>query len=116
MNRTLATENITLMNESGYNDMLNSFGEKVDIGSFINSLFFGVFGSSLNIGYLLVIGSIFYLMWNDHRSLLLPSVLLLMFGNVLFSFIPETIVMYAKLFVLLGLVAVLVKLYRDGRQ
>ena len=116
MNRTLATENLSLMNETGYDDMMGSFGDKMDVGGFIDSLFYGMFGSYFNVGYLLVIGGIFYLMWHDQKSLLLPSVLLLLGGRVLFTFIPESVVMYAQLFVLLGLSAVLVKLYRDGRQ
>lgn len=116
MNRTLATGNLSLMNETGFDDMMGSFGDKMDVGGFIDSLFYGMFGSYFSVGYLLVIGGIFYLMWYDHKSLLLPSVILLLFGRVLFTFIPESVVMYAQLFVLLGLSAVLVKLYRDGRQ
>ncbi|MFA5248742.1 MAG: hypothetical protein WC415_06065 [Patescibacteria group bacterium] len=118
MNRTLSTTNITTLNETGYNDMMESFNGTtvVDVKGFIDSLFYGVFGSMLNIGYLLVIGGIFYLMWNDQKSLLLPSILVLLFGRFLFTFIPDTMIMYAKVFAILGLVAVLVKLYRDGRQ
>lgn len=116
MNRTLETHNLTLLNTTGYDEMMASFGDTLDLGRFIDSLFFGVFGSFLNIGYLMIVGAIFYLMWYDHKSLLLPSVVLLILGQVIFTFIPEAMVMYAKLFVLLGLSAVLVKLYRDGRQ
>jgi len=116
MNRTLATGNLSLMNETGYDDMMSSFGDTMDFSGFIDSLFYGMFGSYFSVGYLLVIGGIFYLMWYDHKSLLLPSVILLLFGRVLFTFVPESVVMYAQLFVLLGLSAVLVKLYRDGRQ
>jgi len=116
MNRTLATENLTLMNETGYDDMMGSIGDTVDVGGFIDSLFFGMFGSYLDVGYLLLVGGVFYLMWYDHKSLLLPSIIMLILGQVLFTFVPESIVMYVKLFALLGLSAVLIKLYRDGRQ
>lgn len=116
MNRTLATGDLTLMNESGYDDMMSSFGDKMDFSGFVDSLFYGLFGSYFNVGYLLLIGGILYLMYFDHKSMILPSVVVLMFGRVLFTYVPESVVMYAQLFVLLGLSGILIKLYRDGRQ
>lgn len=116
MNRTLAGSDVELLNTSGYDNLINSFQDKVDVGSALSALIYGLGGSLINVIYLLLFGGIFYLMWHDHKSLLLPSIAMLLFGKVIFTFIPESIVLYAQLFAMLGLATVLVKLYRDGRQ
>lgn len=116
MNRTLATENLSKLNESGYDNMMSSFtNDTLDSGKLLDSMFSGAFGV-INVGYLLLIGGIFYLIWHDHKSLTIPSILLLIFGRVLFTYIPESMSIYAQLFGIIGLATILVKLYRDGRQ
>jgi hypothetical protein len=117
MNRTMATEPIELLDETAFNNMTDALStDPLSIGDLLRAFMRGGFPGFEGMAYVLLSAGILYLMWQDQRSLTLPAIFLMMFGGLLFTFIPESIALYLQLAAILGLAVVLHKLYRDGRQ
>ena len=114
-NFTAATEPEELLNTSAYDQITTALNTENPIGNVIEGALRSMFGSFYDIGMFVMLGWIFYLMWQDQRSAVLPAVVLVLIGGLLFTLIPSAFVMYVKAFAIMAMAGIVVKMYMDRR-
>ena len=114
-NITVATDNETLLDTSAYDKITESFSTDDPFKNIIEGSFQSLFGNYYDLGIFVVIAFMLYMMWQDQRSAIGPTVIIILLGSFIFTILPSAIVVYLKLFATMAMAGIVVKLYMDRR-
>jgi len=114
-NMTIATENETLLDDTAYTQITTAFSSDNVIKNIIEGALLSVFADYYNISIFVLIGFMLYMMWQDQRSAVIPTLVIVLCGSMLFTIIPAAMVTYVKLFAIMTMAGVIVKMYMDRR-
>lgn len=114
-NISIATQNESLLDDSAYNQITNAFSQEHPISTLLEGALLSLFGDYYNIGIFILVGWVFYMEYQDHRSFLMPTLALVITGSFIFSILPAGVVVYLKLFAIMTMAGIIVKLYMDRR-
>lgn len=110
-----ATENETLINNTGMDGIKTAMLSDNPVNGIISSAINGTFGSYADIIVTVLIGYVFYLIYQDHRKPVIPALIAILFGGVIFSLIPDSVANYIIVLVIMAVAGIITKMYMDKR-
>lgn len=103
------------LDTSAYTEIEDSFSGQFNLFDIADSATQHYVNSIGNIFYFIIIGVTLAIMWKEQKNIIIPAVIVVIFADLTFSLIPESYVLFGKLFIVLAATAVTIKLYLDSK-
>jgi len=111
--RALAITTADQINETPYNEMLESMEGDGDFEQFFNAVTLPYIYAIGQMFFVFIWGSYFGMVWTRQQNIMVPASVGLILGIVLFAFLPETFYVGALSLVLLSASAMVYNLYKE---
>ena len=113
VHREIASEHVELLNDSAYDEIIDSFSGDTDFEVFLEASFIPYTLILGKLFLLLVFGAYFGMLWVRQEKSVIPIVLGFSIGGLLIGFISEDFAQMAILFIIIGAMGVLYSVYRE---